>query len=71
MGRGPDGSGLSLLDWLRGDARLRDIPTMVVSADATGSQQDAAARAGARAYLTKPIHVAQALQAIDAILSPR
>ena len=64
----PDGSGLALLEWLRADARLRDIPAVVMSADATRSQQDAAARAGARAYLTKPIQLADTLRVVDGIL---
>jgi CheY-like chemotaxis protein/two-component sensor histidine kinase len=65
----PDGSGVSLLEWLRADPRRREIPAIVVSADATRAQQDAAFAAGARAYLTKPIHVADALQAIDESLA--
>ena len=65
----PDGSGVSLLEWLRADPLRRDIPAIVVSADATRAQQDAALAAGARAYLTKPIHVADALQAIDESLA--
>jgi PAS domain S-box-containing protein len=64
----PDGSGLALLEWLRADPTRRDIPAIVVSADATRTQQANALRAGARAYLTKPIHVANALQAIDEAL---
>ena len=64
----PDGSGLALLEWLRADKQLRDIPAVVLSADATRSQQDAAARAGARAYLTKPIQLAETLRVVDAIL---
>jgi PAS domain S-box-containing protein len=65
----PDGSGLSLLEWLRADQRLREVPAVVLSADATSSQQDAAARAGARAYLTKPIQLAETLRVVDAILA--
>ena len=64
----PDGSGLALLEWLRADARLRDIPAVVMSADATRAQQDAAARAGARAYLTKPIQLADTLRVVDGLL---
>jgi len=60
---------VSLLEWLRADPLRRDIPAIVVSADATRAQQDAALAAGARAYLTKPIHVADALQAIDESLA--
>jgi len=64
----PDGSGLALLEWLRADPRLREIPAVVLSADATRGQQDAAARAGARAYLTKPIQLAETLRVVDDVL---
>jgi PAS domain S-box-containing protein len=64
----PDGSGLSMLEWLGAHERLKGVHAVIVSADATRSQQEAAARAGAHGYLTKPIQVAEALQVIDAIL---
>jgi CheY-like chemotaxis protein len=64
----PDGSGLSMLEWLGAHERLRGVHAVIVSADATRSQQEAAARAGAHGYLTKPIQVAEALQVIDSIL---
>jgi PAS domain S-box-containing protein len=61
----PDGSGLALIEWLQADPSRRAIPAIVVSADATRLQEEAAMKAGARAYLHKPIRVADALELID------
>jgi len=64
----PDGNGLDLLRWLRRQPEFGDTPVVVVSADATRRQQDAAFAAGATAYLTKPVNVIDALRVIDAAL---
>ncbi len=64
----PDGSGLDLLNWLRNAPEMRGTPAVVVSADATRSQQQQAVAAGAQAYLTKPLRIAEVLEVVDAIL---
>ncbi|HEX5682889.1 MAG TPA: ATP-binding protein [Ideonella sp.] len=64
----PDGNGLELLRWLRRQPGLRDIPAIVVSADATRRQQEAAFEAGATGYLTKPVNIVDALRVIDTAL---
>jgi CheY-like chemotaxis protein len=64
----PDGNGLELLRWLRRQPGLRDIPAIVVSADATRRQQEAAFDAGATGYLTKPVNIVDALRVIDTAL---
>jgi CheY-like chemotaxis protein len=51
----PDISGEELLRNLQGDPRTRDIPVIVISADATAGQIHKLLAAGARAYLTKPL----------------
>ncbi len=65
----PDGSGLSLLDQMRVDADIASTQVIVVSADATQHSTRAAHSAGARAFLSKPIQIAQALKEIDAALA--
>ncbi len=65
----PDGSGLALLEQMRLDADLVDTPVIVVSADGTLHSAQAAQRAGARAFLAKPIQIAHALSAVDEALS--
>ena len=49
--------GGSVLDQLRHDDRTRDIPLVVVSADANPARIEALTAAGAAAYVTKPIDV--------------
>ncbi len=64
----PDGSGLEVARWASASPALARVPVVVVSADSTQAQRDAATDAGVRAYLAKPINLAQALQLIDELL---
>jgi CheY-like chemotaxis protein len=64
----PDMSGLELLARLKDDPATAAIPVVVVSADATALQIDAALQAGASQYLTKPVSVAELLAVIDELL---
>ena len=64
----PDISGLELLRHLKADPVTSAIPVIVVSADATGQQVDAALDAGAVRYLTKPVSVNELLATIDDLL---
>jgi len=64
----PDMDGLELLERLKGDPATAEVPVVVVSADATLRQIEAAMRAGARQYLTKPVSVAELLAALDEVL---
>lgn len=65
----PDAHGSVAIDAMRADPELRDIPVIVVSADATREQVGAMRGPGVRGYLTKPINVPVALAAIDAVLT--
>jgi len=53
----PDKPGLELLLEFKRDERLRSIPVIVVSADATAGQQQRMLEAGALAYVTKPFNI--------------
>ena len=64
----PDISGTEVLRRLRDDPATRDIPVVVISADATSGQIDRLTSAGAYAYLTKPFDVRQLLGIVDDIL---
>jgi CheY-like chemotaxis protein len=64
----PDIGGQEVLEQLRADDRTRHIPVVVVSADATPPQMDRLLRAGARAYLTKPLNVREFLSVLDDVL---
>lgn len=64
----PDVVGDDLLRALRTDPATRDIPIVVLSADATSGHADRLRIAGATDYLTKPLDVNRFLQTIDRLL---
>lgn len=61
----PDMSGRDVLGCLRTEPETRDIPVVMLSADATGTQVDRLLKAGAVAYLTKPIDIHRLLSVVD------
>ncbi|MCW3053181.1 MAG: two-component system sensor protein, partial [Chthonomonadales bacterium] len=65
----PDISGKEVLSRLQASALTRDIPVVVLSADATPAQIERLLNAGAKAYLTKPLDVAEFLHTLDTLLS--
>jgi CheY-like chemotaxis protein len=64
----PDMHGNEVLARLRQEALTKDIPVVVISADATQPQIERLLNAGARAYLTKPLNVKDFLHVIDDVL---
>jgi len=64
----PDIGGDEILRQLRALPETRDIPVVVVSAEATQPKIDRFLAAGARAYLTKPLDVKEFLELVDGIL---
>ena len=67
----PDMPGEEVFRQLRNDPRTRTIPIAVLSADATWAQTSQLLTAGAAAYLTKPLDVAEVLELLDATLGQR
>ena len=65
-----DMSGEEVLRHITEDAELRKIPVAVLSADAMPGQVKRLKAAGAMAYLTKPLDVAQVLALLDQLLTP-
>jgi CheY-like chemotaxis protein len=61
----PDLPGWDVLAQLKADAATRNIPVVVVSADATRGQIKRLMRAGATAYLTKPLDVTEFFRVLD------
>jgi hypothetical protein len=61
----PDIPGEEVLRQLQQQPETRDIPVVVMSADATRAAVDRLVRNGARAYLTKPLDVEAFLDAVD------
>ncbi len=61
----PDLPGWEVLAALQAEAATRDIPVVVISADATSRQVQRLTTAGATAYLTKPIDVPKLMRVLD------
>jgi signal transduction histidine kinase/ActR/RegA family two-component response regulator len=64
----PDMRGQEVLADLRSDPATAGIPVIVVSADATAWRQEELARAGAAAYVVKPIQLASFMGTLDRVL---
>ncbi|MDF1503736.1 PAS domain S-box protein [Roseisolibacter sp. H3M3-2] len=67
----PDIPGAEVLRRLRADPRTAAIPVVVVSADATPASLERLRRAGADAYLTKPLDVDEFLAVVQRHLPAR
>lgn len=61
----PDVSGLEVLGQLRRDAKLAQIPIIVVSAKSLPSDIKDGLEAGARVYLTKPVSFLDLREAVE------
>ncbi len=61
----PDIPGDELLQRLQEDERTRDIPVIMVTADATNGQSRRLLKLGAHAYLTKPLNIPMFLRTIE------
>ena len=64
----PHVSGLDLIVLLKGDAELRHIPIMAVTAFAAKGDEERIRAAGAEAYVSKPISVMRFIQSVNALL---
>ena len=67
----PDLRGHEVLARLRQEKGTRDIPVIVISADATAGQIERLLAAGARSYLTKPLDIGEFFRVIDETLRSR
>jgi PAS domain S-box-containing protein len=67
----PDMNGEEVLRRLKGDPRTRDIPVVVLSADATPSQRERLIEQGAADYVTKPIEIDVFLPAVQRAMEKR
>jgi PAS domain S-box-containing protein len=61
----PDMSGADLLEMLQADPDTKEIPVVVITADATPSQIQRLRDIGVAAYLTKPIDIRDLLRVVE------
>lgn len=67
----PDFPGHEVLARLQRDKLTRDIPVVIISADATARQIERLMAAGARSYLTKPLDIVDFFQVIEETMRAR
>ena len=65
----PDLSGLEVLNYIKEKPDLSDLPVIIVSAKTMPEDVEKGLKAGAVAYLTKPVSIADLKVAIDNAVS--
>ncbi|HEX4639237.1 MAG TPA: PAS domain S-box protein [Chthoniobacterales bacterium] len=65
----PDVPGWDVLAELKREPATREIPVIVISADATPRQIQKLLKAGAKNYLTKPLNIPQFFETLDEVAS--
>ena len=65
----PHVSGLELMELIRKDEKLRDVPIMAVTAYAGVGDDERIRAAGAQAYVSKPISVVRFAETVELLLA--
>jgi len=65
----PHVSGIELMQLLRADDELGDVPIMAVTAYAAPGDDERIRAAGAQSYVSKPISVVRFVEAVDVLLA--
>jgi two-component system, cell cycle response regulator DivK len=65
----PHVSGIELMELLRADKDLKDVPIMAVTAYAAAGDDERIRAAGAQAYVSKPISVMRFAETVDQLLA--
>ena len=66
----PDIGGIEVLEFVRGQDKLRDLPIVVVTTRGDDVSRSAALAAGATRYMTKPFTPEEILAAVREVLAP-
>ena len=66
----PHVSGLELIQLIRADEALRNVPIMAVTAYSAPGDEERIRAAGAQAYVSKPISVPRFAQTVNELLHP-
>ncbi len=61
-------TGIELMEQLRADEQLKDVPIMAVTAYAAAGDDERIRAAGAQAYVSKPISVMRFAETVDQLL---
>ena len=61
-------TGIELMEMLRADEELKDVPIMAVTAYAAAGDDERIRAAGAQAYVSKPISVVRFAETVDQLL---
>jgi CheY-like chemotaxis protein len=64
----PGRTGLEFLHWVREQQDFREIPFVMYSGSATGSEGSEVVKAGARAFIRKEVDFNQAISAVGEVL---
>ena len=67
----PHVTGLELIQQVRADANLADVPIMAVTAYAGAGDEERVREAGAQSYVSKPISVVRFVEEVTALLERR
>ena len=67
----PDVDGLLILERLKSDLSLKDIPVIVVTIRDRKVAEEKALRQGAVAYISKPVHADELMASIQTVLAAR
>jgi two-component system, cell cycle response regulator DivK len=65
----PHVTGLELMELIRKDEQLRDVPIMAVTAYAGAGDDERIRAAGAQAYVSKPISVVKFAETVEELLA--
>ena len=65
----PHVTGLELMELIRNDEKLRDVPIMAVTAYAGVGDDERIRAAGAQAYVSKPISVVRFAETVELLLA--
>ncbi len=67
----PGITGLQVLDQVRNDPRMKDLPVVIITTLGHASDVERGLRIGATAYLTKPLSYGDLLRSLDTALPGR
>ena len=63
----PHVTGLELIETIKGDAALQNVPIMAVTAYAAKGDEERIREAGAEAYVSKPVTVSRFMEAVRSL----